>query len=143
MDTDSIRAYCLSFPHTKEKLQWGESLCFKVGEKIFAILSLDLTHGTRLVFKCTPEIFAELIEREGIRPSPYVGRYHWAALERLDVVSNDELEDLIRQSYEIVAAKAIRKRKRTAKAIRQRTAPVAKKKKLSQARSHKSRTHRK
>jgi predicted DNA-binding protein (MmcQ/YjbR family) len=111
MNTDSIRAYCLSFPQTKEKLQWGESLCFKVGEKIFAILSLDLSHGSRLVFKCTPEIFSELIEREGIRPSPYVGRYHWVALERLDILPNDELEDLIRHSYEIVAAKAIRKAK--------------------------------
>ena len=64
------------------------------------------------MFKCTPEIFAELIEREGIRPSPYVGRYHWVALERLDILPNDELEDLIRQSYEMVAAKAIRKAKR-------------------------------
>ena len=31
MNSESIRAYCLSFPHTKEKLQWGASLCFKVG----------------------------------------------------------------------------------------------------------------
>jgi predicted DNA-binding protein (MmcQ/YjbR family) len=129
MNADSIRAYCLSFPHTKEKLQWGESLCFKVGEKIFAILSLDLSHGTRLVFKCAPEIFAELIEREGIRPSPYVGRYHWAALERLDVLPNHELEDLIRQSYEIVAAKAIKKGQRTTTTKTGRKTPTAKKKK--------------
>ena len=31
----------------------------------------------RLSFKCTPEMFAELIEREDIHPSPYVGRYKW------------------------------------------------------------------
>jgi len=111
MDIDSIRSYCLSFPHTKEKLQWGETLCFKVGEKIFVLLSLELSHGTRLAFKCTPEIFAELVEVEGIRPSPYVGRYHWVALERLDVLRIDELKELIRQSYELVAAKAIRKSK--------------------------------
>ena len=34
MDVESIRRYCLSFPHTKEKLQWGETLCFKAEEKI-------------------------------------------------------------------------------------------------------------
>jgi hypothetical protein len=30
------------------------------------------------------------------------------ALERLDVLRNEELEDLIRQSYELVAGKALR-----------------------------------
>ncbi len=138
MDTESIRAYCLSFPQTKEKLQWGESLCFKVGEKLFAILSLDLSHGSRLVFKCTPEIFSELIEREGIRPSPYVGRYHWVALERLDILPNDELEDLIRQSYEIVAAKAIRKTRLT-KTKKKKTKDKRRKSRPSKSRQNKSR----
>ena len=64
MDVDSIRRYCLSFPHTKEKLQWGETLCFKVGEKIFTLLSLDVGSETRLSLKCAPERFAELIELE-------------------------------------------------------------------------------
>ena len=48
---------------------------------------------------------AELIEREDIRPAPYVGRYKWVILDRLDAVRWDELQDLIRQSYEMVAAK--------------------------------------
>jgi predicted DNA-binding protein (MmcQ/YjbR family) len=103
MNVDSIRAYCLSFPQATEKLQWGDDLCFKIGGKIFAMLGLD---NPRLCFKCTPETFAELIEREDIRPAPYVGRYKWVMLDRLDAVRSDELEDLIRQSYEMVAAKA-------------------------------------
>jgi predicted DNA-binding protein (MmcQ/YjbR family) len=103
MSVDSIRAYCLSFPQATENLQWGDDLCFKIGGKIFAIVSLD---NPRLCFKCTPETFAELIEREDIRPAPYVGRYKWVMLDRLDAVRSDELEDLIRQSYEMVAAKA-------------------------------------
>lgn len=111
MDVDSVRRYCLSFPHTWEKLQWGETLCFKVGEKIFVTLNLDAVSETRLALKCTPEKFAELIEQEGIRPAPYVGRYHWVALEQLDVLRTEELEDLIRQSYEMVAAKAVKVRR--------------------------------
>ena len=83
MDVESIRRYCLSFPHTKEKLQWGETLCFKAEEKIFSLLNLDVSSQTRLAFKSTPEKFAELIEIVGIRPAPYVGRYHWVALEQL------------------------------------------------------------
>ncbi len=111
MSVDSIRDYCLSFPRATEKLQWGDSLCFKidkkVGGKIFTILGLD---DLRLCFKCTPETFAELVEREDIRPAPYVGRYKWVMLDRLDALRNDELKELIRQSYELVAVKAPGKR---------------------------------
>ena len=60
----------------------------------------------RMCFKCTPDTFAELIEREDIRPAPYVGRYKWVMLDRLDALADAELEDYIRQSYEMVAAKA-------------------------------------
>ena len=103
MDVDSIRAYCMSFAQATENLQWGEDLCFKVRGKIFAIVGLD---SLRLCFKCTAEAFAELIEREDIRPAPYVGRYKWVMLDRLDALRGDELEDLVRQSYEMVVAKA-------------------------------------
>jgi|SRR5882672_5287729 len=103
MSVDSIRAYCLSFPRATENLQWGDDLCFKIGGKIFAIVGLD---NPRLCFKCTPEDFAGLIEREDIRPAPYVGRYKWVMLDRLDAVPWGELKELIRQSYEMVAANA-------------------------------------
>lgn len=105
MNVDSIRAYCLSFSRATENLQWGDDLCFKIAGKIFAIISLD---AGGLCFKCTPDSFAELIEREDIRPAPYVGRYKWVMLDRLGALRGDELEELIRQSYEMVAAKAPR-----------------------------------
>lgn len=107
MTTDAIREFCLSFPNAAEKLQWGDDLCFKVKGKIFVTLGLD---NPRLCLKCMPETFAELIEREDIRPAPYVGRYKWVMLDRLDAVSWDELQQLIRESYEMVAAKAPKKR---------------------------------
>ena len=107
MNVDSIRAYCLSFPQATEKLQWGDALCFKVGgSKMFAVLALD---DPRLCFKCTPEMFAELIEREDIRPAPYVGRYKWVMLDRLDAVPYAELKELIGVSYEMVFAKVPKK----------------------------------
>jgi predicted DNA-binding protein (MmcQ/YjbR family) len=107
MNTDTIREFCLAFPQATENLQWGDDLCFKIRGKIFAIASLD---NPRLCFKCTPEIFAELIEREDIHPAPYVGRYKWVMLDRLDAMRWDELRELIRQSYEMVAAKAPKKK---------------------------------
>jgi predicted DNA-binding protein (MmcQ/YjbR family) len=103
MNVDTIREFCLAFPQAKENLQWGDDLCFKVRGKIFATVTLD---NPRLCFKCTPETFADLIEREDIHPAPYVGRYKWVMLDRLDAVGWSELKDLIQQSYEMVAAKA-------------------------------------
>jgi predicted DNA-binding protein (MmcQ/YjbR family) len=120
MNTDTIREFCLAFPQATENLQWGDDLCFKIGGKIFVIIGLD---NPRLCFKCTPETFAELIEREDIHPAPYVGRYKWVMLDRLDAVRWDELRELIRQSYEMVAAKAPKKRvekKREASKVRPR-----------------------
>ncbi len=107
MNTDTIREFCLAFPDATENLQWGDDLCFKIGGKIFAIVGLD---NPRLCFKCVPETFAELIEREDIHPAPYVGRYKWVMLDRLDAVRWDELRELIRQSYEMVAAKVPKKK---------------------------------
>ena len=105
MDIESLRKYCLSFPETSEKLQWGDALCFKVREKMFTVASLDFDAVPRLCFKCTPEMFAELIEREGIAPAPYVGRYSWVGLEKLDTLPARELKELIATSYELVTAK--------------------------------------
>jgi predicted DNA-binding protein (MmcQ/YjbR family) len=120
MNIDSIREYCLSFPRATEKLQWGDNLCFKIGGKIFAIMGLD---NPRLCFKCTPETFAELIEREDIRPAPHVGRYKWVMLDRLDAVRWDELQELIGQSYEMVVSKAPKKRLGKKRAVTKRAHP--------------------
>jgi predicted DNA-binding protein (MmcQ/YjbR family) len=114
MNVNEIRRHCLSFDEATENLQWGDDLCFKFRGKIFATLALTAV-PPKLCFKCTPEKFAELTERSDIRPAPYVGRYSWVILDRLDAVSRDELQNLIRQSYEMVAAKAPRRMKVTKK----------------------------
>jgi predicted DNA-binding protein (MmcQ/YjbR family) len=105
MIVESVQRFCLSFPHATENLQWGDDLCFKFGGKIFALLNLGAV-PPRLMFKCTPERFAELVEQEDIIPAPYLGRYKWVSLERLDVLPWTEVKVLINQSYEMVAAKA-------------------------------------
>jgi len=101
---DALRKFCLSFPNATENLQWGDDLCFKIGGKIFAILGLDSV-PLKICFKCNPETFADLTEREGIVPAPYVGRYKWVLLERMDAVTDSELRSLIQQSYNMVVAK--------------------------------------
>lgn len=105
MDIESIRSFCLSLPHVDEKVQWGNDLLFRIGEKMFAVVALEPSHGVQMSFKCTPEKFAELVEEEGIIPAPYVARYHWVGLERLDALPERELKDLLKTAYQLVLEK--------------------------------------
>jgi len=105
-DADWLRKLCLSLPDVTENLQWGENLCFKVRGKIFAIVDLSEGNLTPITFKCAPEQFHELLEIEGISEAPYVGRFKWILLETSNVLPSRELEALIRQSYDLVVAKA-------------------------------------
>src|SRR5262249_10526963 len=108
--------------HSTEKLQWGENLCFKVGGKIFCILNLGSVPPS-VCFKCAPEQFAELTEREGIVPAPYLGRYKWILIQDLNVLSAHDLQDLIRDSYDMVVvnAKVATMKNRKSKSSRSRS----------------------
>src|SRR5256885_15763152 len=104
MNTDWVRELCLSFPHATEQVTWGADLTFRVANKIFAVTVLEPA-PVWLSFKCTPEGFAELTERPGIIPAPYLARAKWVALETKDAVSPAELASLLRNSYDLVVAK--------------------------------------
>ena len=101
MNIEQLRKFCLSLPGATEDIKWGADLCFCVGEKMFCVTGADSIAGG-LSLKCTPEKFEELIEREGIDPAAYVGRYKWVRISDLDVVTSFELNDLIKTSYQLV-----------------------------------------
>jgi predicted DNA-binding protein (MmcQ/YjbR family) len=104
MKIDSLRDLCLSFPYTTEHVQWGNHLVFKVAGKIYAVAALEIG-PTWLMFKCSPEIFADLTERQGIIPAPYLARAKWVALETQDALPAAEIASLLRTSYDLVFAK--------------------------------------
>jgi predicted DNA-binding protein (MmcQ/YjbR family) len=111
MDIEQVHAHCLSFPHVTEVVLWGNDLVFKIGGKMFAVIGLDAASDHCMSFKCTQEKFAELIERNGIVPAPYVARYHWVALERFNALNEKELKTLLRAAYDLVLAKLPKKLK--------------------------------
>ena len=108
MNIEQLRELCLSFPGVTEQIQWGDDLLFKVGGKMFAVTRLEPAK-VWLSLKANPEHFAELTERPGIIPAPYLARAKWIALESPDAVPNAELSQLLRESYELVLAKLPRK----------------------------------
>ena len=103
MNVDWVREFCMSLPHSTEKVQWGNDLVFKVGGKMFAVVVLEPA-PVWLTFKCTTETFAELTERANIIPAPYVARYKWVALQTKDALRASELKEYLRQSYDLVVA---------------------------------------
>ena len=110
MDIEAIRQYCLRFPHATENVQWGADLCFKVDGKLFVVAAIEMV-PQRLSFKCTPENFAELCERTDIIPAPYMARAQWVSLLGTNVVPDDELRDLIAESYRLVWERLPKKRR--------------------------------
>jgi len=101
MKIEQLRKFCLAFPGATEDIKWGNDLCFCVGEKMFCVTGVDSVQSG-LSLKCTPEKFSELVERDGIDPAAYVGRYKWVHIEDLDAVKADELKSLIGTSYQLV-----------------------------------------
>ena len=101
MNIEQLRKFCLAFPRATEDIKWGADLCFCVGAKMFCVTGADSVQSGMSI-KCTPESFNELIEREGIDPAAYVGRYKWVRIADLDAVTPAELKSLISKSYELV-----------------------------------------
>lgn len=101
MNIEWLRKLCMSLPHTTEEVLWGGDLVFKIGGKMYAAAPLEPS-AVAMSFKCSPEEFAELVERPGIIPAPYSARYHWVALEREDALPRAEIKRLVQESYRLV-----------------------------------------
>ena len=107
MTNDSIREFCMSLPMATEEVQWEEHLLFKIGGKMFAIITIG---GNRCAFKSTPERYAELIEMADIVPSGYnMWKYQWVNTESLTALSDAEFRDDLRTSYDLVRASLTKK----------------------------------
>lgn len=108
MNLVRLRELCLSFPGATEQIQWGADLVFKVGGKMFCVACTEVAPNV-MSFKCDDERFAELCERDGIIPAPYMARAKWVALERWDTLEDRELKPLVEQAYVLIRQKLPRK----------------------------------
>jgi len=108
MNVDWVRSYCMALPHATESVQWGNDLVLKIGGKMFAVVPLEPAK-VWLSLKCSPEEFAELVERPGIIPAAYLARHHWISLETEDAITTAELKRLLRRSYDLVLEKLPKK----------------------------------
>jgi predicted DNA-binding protein (MmcQ/YjbR family) len=114
MDAERARGFLLGLPHVVETMQWGDNLVFWVGDKAIGgrmFAAVDLSSGQHGVvsYAAGPERFAELVEREGLKPAPYAARLFWVAAERWSALRNSEWEDELRAAHAIILAKLPKK----------------------------------
>jgi len=126
MNIDQLRKICMAFPGTTEQIQWEDDLLFKVGGKMFAITPLEPAR-VWLTLKADPEEFAELTERPGIIPAPYLARAKWISIKTPEVIPAAEVAALLRKSYEQVLAKLPGKTRESLSARKVPRKPVKKK----------------
>jgi predicted DNA-binding protein (MmcQ/YjbR family) len=107
-DVEFLRRICLHLPGTIEQVQWQIDLVFKVGGKMYAVAPLEPARVC-LSFKCSPVDFAELTERPGIIPAPYLAPAQWVALEDEEAMTAREIRNYLRRAYEQVRAKLPKK----------------------------------
>ena len=114
MDVETFRKHCLAKPEATEGMPFGETvLVFKVGGKIFALLSLDEIPATANL-KCDPDLALELRDRfEQVRSGYHMNKKHWNTVELESGIPDLELREMIDHSYHLVV-NALSKRKRTA-----------------------------
>jgi predicted DNA-binding protein (MmcQ/YjbR family) len=104
MSMEWVRTFCLALPGVTESVQWGADLVFKTGGRMFAVLNLE-PKGNPLAFKCSDEDFAELSERPGIIPAPYMARAKWVALEHPGAMPAAEIKQKLEQAHALISAK--------------------------------------
>jgi predicted DNA-binding protein (MmcQ/YjbR family) len=110
MTLSRLREHCKTFPGVTEQIQWGKDLVFKVGGKMFCVANTDpVGEEIAMSFKCDAETFADLCERDGCRPAPYMARAQWVGVERFDTLPDRELKPLVGRAYELIRAKLPKK----------------------------------
>jgi predicted DNA-binding protein (MmcQ/YjbR family) len=110
MDNERIRVFCMNLPHVAETVNWGHHLVYWVGDrdiggKMFAMTDLDGSGAGVLSFHCGAERFHEMLEIEGMRPTPYAARNFWVTMERWDALRPREIEDELRRAHALIFGK--------------------------------------
>lgn len=102
MNLETIRNYCLSFPHAFEEFPFDQAtLAFKVGGKIFALVDVDQFSFINL--KCDPEKAVELRERyQAVRPGYHMNKKHWNSVYIHSDLTETQVFELIADSYYLV-----------------------------------------
>jgi predicted DNA-binding protein (MmcQ/YjbR family) len=104
MTYEEFNAFCRSLPAATYVMQWGGSHVWKVGGKVFAIGGWEDGEAS-VTFKVSDVAYEMLQDQPGLRPAPYLASrgLTWIQHFAKPGLSDEALQDYIRQSHLIVA----------------------------------------
>ena len=105
MNHKTVEEYILSMPNARLDYPFGEGVAvYKAGDKMFALVAED-KEPVNLSLKCDPELSTILREKyETVMPGYHLNKKHWNTLVLTGQLPWEEVQALIRHSYELVAA---------------------------------------
>jgi predicted DNA-binding protein (MmcQ/YjbR family) len=106
MNAEEIRAYALQKENVTEGFPFGgDTLVFKVNEKLFLLMGLD-SHPLQFNVKCNPDKAIELREEypDIILPGYHMNKKHWNTII-VEGLRSAMLKEMIDDSYDLVARK--------------------------------------
>lgn len=110
MNHKELEAYVLGFPNTWLDRPFDEDISvYKVGDKeagegaLFALIA-DGSDPLRVSLKCDPLLAKNLREKyESVLPGSHLNKKYWNTIICTGQLSDDEVKDLARLSYQIAA----------------------------------------
>lgn len=106
MDHKQVEDYILSFPNTRLDYPFGKDVAvYKTADdNMFALISED-SNPLRLSLKCDPRLSQLLREKyETVMPGYHLNKKHWNTIVLSGQLGWDEVQDLIRLSYNLVTS---------------------------------------
>jgi predicted DNA-binding protein (MmcQ/YjbR family) len=107
---DDVLDLCAGMTGVVEDYPFGEGVAvFKVGGRMFALVPLEGSPGS-VNLKCDPELAVELRARyPSVRPGYHQNKRHWNTVELDGSVPDDELREMIDESYRLVVSRLPRR----------------------------------
>ena len=97
----------MALPDVRLDYPFGEKTAvYKVGDKMFALIA-EGSNPLRLSLKCDPQLAETLRERyETVLPGYHLNKKHWNTIVLTGQLPWEEIQGLIRHSYELVSKAA-------------------------------------
>ena len=103
MDHKTVEDYILSMPNAKLEYPFGKEVAvYKAGDKMFALIA-EGKYPVRVSLKCDPLLAVTLREKyDTVMPGYHLNKKHWNTIVLTGQMPWNEVQDLIRHSYNLV-----------------------------------------
>lgn len=105
MDHKTVEDYVLSMPNSRLDYPFGEDVAvYKAGDKMFALIP-EGKDPVRISLKCDPELSKHLRDKyDEVMPGYHLNKKHWNTLVLTGQLGWEEVQGLIRHSYDLVSS---------------------------------------